>query len=275
MTETEPLDNLSVESLPIEYLSAPPYRGTDGERIAYKASAVAGNGPTFIWCGGLRSDMEGGKAIHLHNWAAAQGHGYIRFDYYGHGESSGDFEQGHIGRWSEDAVRIIDELTEGDVILVGSSMGGWASLLAATARPERVKALLLIAPAPDFTQKLMWPSFDAAIKHQIEQEGVYYEPSPYGEPMPISKILIEESAKHQILDDPIAFDGPVRILQGMKDDPVPWQHALKIVEALDSKDVDLTFVKNGDHRLSEPQDLARLTGVAAELINVCLKAEGA
>jgi pimeloyl-ACP methyl ester carboxylesterase len=134
-----------------------------------------------------------------------------------------------------------------------------------------VKALLLIAPAPDFTQKLMWAGFDAAIKHQIEQEGVYYEPSPYGEPMPISKVLIEESAKYQLLDAPIDFNGPVRILQGMKDDPVPWQHALKITQALTSEDVELTFVKNGDHRLSEPQDLARLTDTAAALIQACYK----
>jgi pimeloyl-ACP methyl ester carboxylesterase len=266
MTETKPLENLSVK-----YLSAPPHHGSDGERIAYKASAGTGSGPSFIWCGGLRSDMEGGKALHLHSWALQEGHGYIRFDYYGHGVSSGEFERGHIGRWSEDVIRVIDDLSKGDVILVGSSMGGWASLLAAIARPERVKALLLIAPAPDFTQKLMWPNFDAAIKHQIEQEGVYYEPSPYGEPMPISKVLIEESAKYQLLDAPIDFNGPVRILQGMKDDPVPWQHALKITQALTSEDVELTFVKNGDHRLSEPQDLARLTDPAAALIQACYK----
>lgn len=252
-----------METTPLQFLSAAPYRGSDGERLAYKKTQ--GQALTFIWCGGLRSDMEGGKAVHLHNWAASQGYGYIRFDYYGHGESSGDFEQGHIGRWAEDVLTVIDELSGGDVILCGSSMGGWASLLAAVQRPGRVKALLLIAPAPDFTQKLMWPEFDAAIKHQIEQEGVYYEPSPYGDPMPISKILIEESAKHQILDDVIAFDGPVRILQGMKDEPVPWRHALRITEALRSEDVALTFVKDGDHRLSEPQDLDRLTAAAAEL----------
>jgi len=209
--------------------------------------------------------MEGGKALHLHDWAAAQGYSYIRFDYYGHGESSGDFEQGHIGRWAEDVTTVIDELLGGDVILCGSSMGGWASLLAAMQRPARVKALLLIAPAPDFTQKLMWPKFNAAIKHKIEQEGVYYEPSPYGDPLPISKVLIEQSANHQILDEVISFDGPVRILQGMKDEPVPWRHALKIIEALRSEDVALTFVKDGDHSLSRPQDLQRLTAAASDL----------
>jgi len=252
------------EITPLQFLSAAPYQGSDGESIAYKKTD--GQTLTFIWCGGLRSDMEGGKAIHLHNWAAAQGYSYIRFDYYGHGESSGDFEQGHIGRWAEDVTTVINELSaSGDVILCGSSMGGWASLLAAVQHPERVKALLLIAPAPDFTQKLMWPAFNAAIRHQIEQEGVYYEPSPYGEPLPISKILIQESAKHQILDDVIPFDGPVRILQGMKDEPVPWRHALKVVDALRSEDVTLTFVKDGDHSLSQPQDLDRLTAAASDL----------
>ncbi len=251
------------ETTPQLFLSAPPHQGSKGERMAYKKTD--GQGPSFIWCGGLRSDMEGGKAVHLHHWAAAQGYGYVRFDYYGHGESSGDFERGHIGRWSEDITAVIDELTQGDVILVGSSMGGWASLLAALARPDRVKALLLIAPAPDFTQKLMWPKFSEDIRRQIEQEGVYYEPSPYGEPLPISKTLINESAKYLILDAPINFTGPVRILQGMKDEPVPWRHALKIVDTLKSEDVTATFVKDGDHSLSRPQDLQRLETTANEL----------
>lgn len=253
-----------MEMVSTQFLSAPSYRGSDGERIAYKKTV--GKGPSFIWCGGLRSDMEGGKAIHLHEWAAQKGYGYIRFDYFGHGASSGDFEHGHIGRWRDDVISVIDALTDGDVILVGSSMGGWASLLAAMTRPARVKALLLIAPAPDFTQKLMWQKFGEDIRRQIKQEGVYYEPSPYGDPLPISKILIEESAKYQILDGTIGFSGPVRILQGMKDEPVPWRHALKIVDALESDNVEVTFVKDGDHSLSRPHDLRRLVGVAEEII---------
>lgn len=252
-----------IEIIKTAFLTVKGFAGTNQERIAYKASG--GKRPiTFIWCGGLRSDMEGGKATHLHSWALENGFPYVRFDYYGHGESSGDFEVGHIGRWAEDVAAVINDLTQGDVILVGSSMGGWASLLTAV-HHERVKALLLIAPAPDFTQKIMWADFSADIQKTILEAGVYYEPSPYGEPMPISKILIEESAKYQMLDGPIGFTGPVRILQGMKDEPVPWQHAHKIVEALESENVELTFVKDGDHSLSRPHDLERLASVATEL----------
>ena len=253
-----------MENIQTQFLDADGFVGSDHERIAYKASGGS-KGPTFVWCGGLRSDMEGGKATHLHQWAIDHDVPYVRFDYYGHGESSGDFEKAHVGRWAEDVVTVIDSLAQGDVILVGSSMGGWASLLASLERPERVKALLLIAPAPDFTQKLMWESFNDEIRRTIMEQGVYYEPSPYGEPMPISKVLIEESAKHQLLDGPIGFTGPVRILQGMKDDPVPWQHAHKIVAALGSEDVDVTFVKDGDHSLSRPHDLERLVRTAKEL----------
>ena len=253
-----------MENIQTQFLDVGGFSGSDRERIAYKIHE-SDRGPTFIWCGGLRSDMEGGKATHLHQWAADNDVSYIRFDYYGHGESSGDFEKAHIGRWAEDVVTVIDNLTTGDVILVGSSMGGWASLLASLQRRARVKALLLIAPAPDFTQKLMWEGFDEAIRRTIMEEGVYYEPSPYGEPMPISKILIEESAKHQLLDGTISFGGPVRILQGMKDEPVPWQHAHKIVDALESEDTEVTFVKDGDHSLSRPQDLERLIRTAKEL----------
>ena len=259
------MENVKTQFLETQFLKTSGFSGSGGERIAYKENKGHDESPTFVWCGGLRSDMEGGKAIHLHQWAADKNIPYVRFDYYGHGESSGDFEIAHIGRWADDVVSVIDKLTIGDVILVGSSMGGWASLLAALGRPERVKALLLIAPAPDFTQKLMWDGFDEDTRRTIMEEGVFYEPSPYGEPMPISRILIEESAKHQLLDGSINFKGPVRILQGMKDEPVPWQHAHKIVHALESDDVDVTFVKDGDHSLSRPHDLERLVRTAKEL----------
>ncbi len=246
---------------PIEFLKT-----SDGEKIAYRSSPAKPGQPSFIWCGGLRSDMEGGKAIHLHNWALENGYGYLRFDYFGHGESSGDFEMGTIGRWAEDTIYVMDKLTHGPLILVGSSMGGWAALLGALARPQRVEALLLIAPAPDFTQKLMWAGFSEDIRTQILTEGVYYEPSEYGYPMPISRVLIEGGKAHLLLDGPIDFSGPVRILQGMKDASVPYSHASKIVKALVSDDVDLTLVKDGDHRLSEPQDLARLSLTAQALV---------
>jgi len=235
------------------------------ERLAYKIHE--GAGPVLIWCGGLRSDMLGSKAECLHDWAQDSGQSYIRFDYFGHGESSGEFEQGHIGMWRDDIIRVMDHMApDQDIILCGSSMGGWASILAALERRGRVKALLLIAPAPDFTQKLMWPNFSPDIQDQIIKDGVYYEPSPYGEPMPVSKTLIEKSADYQILDQPITLDIPIRILQGMKDEPVPWQHPFRFIKAVTSEDVEITLVKSGDHSLSQPHDLRRLVKTAKELV---------
>lgn len=245
----------------LEFLDAPGFLGGEAERLAFKqskANVARANGPTIIWCGGLKSDMEGGKATHVHDWALSQGRAYIRFDYYGHGVSSGDFEKAGIGRWARDAVQIIDDLTMGDVILIGSSMGGWASLLAAITRPERVKGLVLIAPAPDFTQILMWDGFSQEIKDEINTVGIYYEPSEYAEPMPISRALIEDGQKNLLLGKPIEFSGPVRILQGMQDVDVPYTHAMKIIDDLTSADVEITLVKSGDHRLSTEPDLARL-----------------
>lgn len=252
---------------PLNFLSAPGFAGSNHERIAYKKSDGQNQttSPTFIWCGGLRSDMEGGKATHLHDWAIREGHAYIRFDYYGHGESSGDFEKGTISRWAQDTVQVMDELTEGPVALVGSSMGGWASLLAALQRPTRVKGLLLIAPAPDFTEKLMWASFSADIQNEIMEKGVYYEPSDYGDPMPISRVLIEDGGNNLLMDGPITFAGPVRILQGMCDPDVPYAHAQKLVECLTGEDVEITLVKSGDHRLSTEADLDRLVTAAENL----------
>ena len=235
----------------------------DGEKIAYKMSE--GKGPTVIWCGGLKSDMEGGKATHLHDWAIEEGRSYIRFDYYGHGVSSGEFRNGKISRWAADALQVIDELTKGDVILVGSSMGGWASLLAAIKRPERVKALLLIAPAPDFTQKLTWAEWSVEQRETLERDGIVYVPSDYDEPYEYSRALMEDGKQNQILDAPIKFDGPVRILQGAADPVVPWEYSRQILDVITSEDVDYTLVKNGDHSLSSPHDLDRLVRVAKEL----------
>ena len=247
----------------LKFLSAPPHKNSGGEKIAYKMST--GRKPTLIWCGGLKSDMQGGKATHLHDWAIEDGHSYIRFDYFGHGESSGPFRDGTISRWAQDTVQIIDELAKGDVILIGSSMGGWASLLAAIARPERVKALLLIAPAPDFTEKLMWASWTEEQRETLARDGTLYEPSDYDEPYEYSRELIEDGRKNQILDAPIHFDGPVRILQGAKDDVVPWAYTRKISEIITSDDIDYTLVKDGDHSLSTPPDLDRLLRTAKEL----------
>jgi len=237
----------------------------DGEAIAYHRRA--GEGPGLIWCGGLKSDMEGSKALALDAWARARGQAYLRFDYFGHGQSSGAFTDGCISRWAQDTQFVLDELTEGPQILVGSSMGGWASLITALARPERVTGLLLIAPAPDFTQKLMWPRFTPEIQKEILQNGIYYEPSPYGEPMELTLKLIEDGRQNLIMDAPINFAGPVHILQGMRDEPVPWKHARELFDLIQSEDMELTLVKDGDHSLSRPADLDRLTDSAARLVD--------
>ena len=245
-------------SAPLKFLTS-----ETGEKLAYKQTQ--GRGPTMIWCGGLKSDMEGGKAQHLDRWAQEDGHHFIRFDYFGHGLSGGRFEDGTVSRWAQDIVSIIDALAQEDIILIGSSMGGWASLLAALARPPRVKALLLIAPAPDFTQKLVWKRWSEAQRKELEMQGVVYEPSGYDEPYSYSKALMEDGRDNQILDSPIEFDGPVRILQGASDAVVPWTHSYKLVDALTSADIDYTLVKNGDHSLSSPSDLDRLVRAAKEL----------
>ncbi len=211
-----------------------------------------------MWCGGLKSDMLGGKATHLHDWALANKRDFLRFDYFGHGESSGRFRDGTISRWSEDVIHVIDNLAAPDVVLIGSSMGGWSSLLAAMARPERVKGLVLIAPAPDFTEKLMWAHWSDDVRATIETEGIYYEPSDYDEPYEYSRELIEDGRARQILDQTIPFSGPVRILQGLADDVVPWDYAYRVVDTLQSENVTMTLVKGGDHSLSRPEDLLRL-----------------
>jgi len=220
----------------------------------------------FVWLSGFKSDMQGSKVIALEAWAKAQNRNFLAFDYSGHGLSVGAFEDGTIGAWREDTLAAIDALTEGSQILVGSSMGGWQALLAAVARPQRIAGLVLIAPAPDFTQKLMWPDLSPEAKKEILQNGVYLQPSDYDEPLPLTKALFEDGANWQLLDAPIAFTGPVRILQGMRDADVPWQHAERLVDALTTDDLVFTLVKDGDHRLSRDQDIARLLATCGEVV---------
>lgn len=247
----------------LQYLDAPPHLTETGEKIAYKMST--GAGPSIIWCGGLNSDMDGSKATCFHEWAIAEGRGYIRFDYYGHGASSGLFGDGTISRWGADVVTVIDELTEGEVVLIGSSMGGWASMLAARARPDRVKALFLINPAPDFTEKLMWANWPEAAKNNILTKGVHFEPSDYGEPYEYRRTLIEDGRACQLLDAPFAFDGPVRIFQGGQDVVVPPDYSRQIVDVVTSDDVACTLIKTGDHSLSRPVDLDVMKDALAAL----------
>ena len=249
----------------LQYLDAPPHLTEEGEKIAYKMSD--GSGPTIIWCGGLNSDMDGSKATHFHEWAKNQRRSFIRFDYYGHGASSGLFGDGTISRWGEDVVSVIDALAEQEIILIGSSMGGWSSMLAARARPERVKALLLINPAPDFTEKLMWAHWPEETKNNILINGVHFEPSEYEEPYEYRKTLIEDGRAHQLLDAPFIFEGPVHIFQGGMDEVVPPDYSRRIVDVVSSDDILCTLIKSGDHSLSRPQDLIQMTSALADLCN--------
>jgi len=235
----------------------------DGERLAWRR--VAGAAPTVVWLGGFRSDMAGTKAQALADWAEANGRGFLRFDYFAHGESSGDFLQGTITRWRLDALAMIDAMTEGPLVLVGSSMGGWLACLAALARPERVAGLVLIAPAADFTEALMWAQMDAAARKAVETDGVWMRPSDYGDPYPIGRALIEDGRRWSILPGPVGITAPVRVLQGGHDPDVPWRHALALAEVIEAEDLVFTLIRDGDHRLSRPSDIARLIGAVEDV----------
>lgn len=237
----------------------------DGEQIAWRR--VDGAAPTVVWLGGFRSDMTGTKAQALADWATAAGRAYLRFDYLGHGASSGDFQaKGTITRWREDALAVLDELVEGAAVLVGSSMGGWIACLVAMARPQRIAAMALIAPAPDFTEKLMAPEIPPQGRAALAADGVWLRPSDYGDPYPITRALLDDGARWSILgSEPVNIEVPVRILQGGADPDVPWRHALELAQALKGEDVVFSLVKDGDHRLSRPQDIERLIASLEEL----------
>jgi len=235
------------------------FHQTPAGRIAYRKTGGKSGKIGIVWCGGLRSDMMGGKATELHQAAMAADRSYLRFDYTGHGESDVAFEDTTIADWKRDAMSAIDELIDGPVILVGSSMGGWTSLLATMERPERVKGLVLIAPAPDFTEKLMWADFSDEIKSQIETQGFWMRPSEYEDDYPITKALIDAGRDLQITDNPIDLNNiPVRIIQGVLDDAVPWTYAQRLVDIISSEDVSFHLVKDGDHRMSRPQDIVHI-----------------
>jgi pimeloyl-ACP methyl ester carboxylesterase len=223
-----------------------------------------GSSPTVVFLPGFRSDMTGDKATALAAFCAEHGQAMLRFDYSGHGASGGSFEHGTIGRWTDDALAVIDRLTCGKLILVGSSMGGWIALLAALARKERIAALIGIAAAPDFTETI-WSAMTAEQRAMLERDGVMRRPSRYGEPYPITRALIEDGRSRLLLDAPIALDCPVRLLHGQADPDVPWQIALRIAERLNSRDVQVILVKDGDHRLSRPRDLALQRRTLSEL----------
>jgi pimeloyl-ACP methyl ester carboxylesterase len=246
--------------------------GTGAERCALAIRARDGAAPGVFWLSGYKSDMKGTKAVALAQWAEQAGRACVRFDYFGHGESGGAFADGTIGRWLADSIAVFDAYCRGPQILVGSSMGGWLALLMVRALRARgqnelatVAGLVLIAPAVDFTEELMWKRFTPEIKRELEEMGVWARPSAYApEPYLVTRQLIEEGRRHLILGGMIETGCPVRILQGVEDPDVPWRHAVELVSRLASDDVVLTLVKDGDHRLSRPDDIERLIAAVAE-----------
>ena len=227
-----------------------------GTTIAYHHTA--GTLPGVMFFGGFKSDMTGTKARVLEEYCRARGRAFLRFDYGGHGASSGRFEDGTIGEWGRDALAVLDEVAEGPQVLVGSSMGAWIMLLVARARRKRVAAMLGIASAPDFTEDLMWERLDPEERARIENEGVLHLPSGDDEPYPITYRFIEEGRDHLVLRERIDLDCPVRLIHGLADTEVPWETSSRLARALTSRDVELILVKDGGHRLSEPLDLNRL-----------------
>jgi pimeloyl-ACP methyl ester carboxylesterase len=264
-----------IQGIPTELTQPQFLKVGDGDvarQIAYRRRPAAAAGrPGLVWFGGFRSDMLATKASALDAFAAGQGRAVLRFDYSGHGESEGRFEDGTISRWLEESLAAVRQLTEGPQILIGSSMGGWLALLVARAleaagEGHRLAGLVLIAPAVDFTQALLWDGLDAAARHAIEVDGVWRRPSAYApEPVPITRALIEDGKRHALLTTTIRTHAPVHILQGMRDDDVPWRHAMLLVEHLAGDPVVVTLIKDGDHRLSRPADIEKLLAAVDQI----------
>lgn len=235
-----------------------------GRSIAYHFHS--GRGPTVVFLGGLKSDMEGTKAVHLEAWAQAAGLAFLRFDYSGHGESSGSFEQGCIGDWHEDTLAAVSALTTGPLLIVGSSMGGWQALLLAKAMPERIQGMVTIAAAPDFTEDGYWASFSDAQKAELEVQGYVELPSDYMEPYRISKTMIEDGRKRLVLRSPLDLPFPVRCLQGTADTAVSTETALRLMEHARCQDMRLNLVKDADHRFSDEACLRLIEAAITELL---------
>jgi pimeloyl-ACP methyl ester carboxylesterase len=251
-----------IPETPLEWLEVTGRNG-DNRRLALRRRA--GKGEPILWLGGFRSDMDSTKAQAIDAWAAREGRPFVRFDYSAHGLSGGDFAKMTLSVWLEDALAAWASLGHAKPVIVGSSMGGWLTLLAVRERARlglaSPSALVLIAPAVDFSESLMWNAFPDPVKTEIMEKGVTYLPSGYGEPYPITRRFIEDGRRHLMFGAPIDPQAPVHILQGMQDDAVPWQHAMKLVEHLPASDCQITLVKDGDHRLSRPQDIDLLLGV--------------
>ncbi len=248
--------------------------GTGSDARALAVRRREGAAPGLFWLGGYKSDMKGTKAEALDQWAAAHGRACTRFDYSGHGESGGRFTDGTIGRWLAESVAVFKEFCRGPQVVIGSSMGGWLALLLARqllrgngngAPSARIDGMVLIAPAVDFTEELMWKRFPPEIIRELEENGVWARPSQYSaEPYMVTRQLIEEGRNHLLLGGLIETGCPIRILQGVQDPDVPWQHAVELVSRFARDDVVLTLVKDGDHRLSRPEDIERLIAAVAE-----------
>jgi pimeloyl-ACP methyl ester carboxylesterase len=243
--------------------------GANARSIAIRART--GTTPGLLWLGGFKSDMLGTKAVALDAWAASNGRAMVRFDYSGHGESGGDFIDGTIGRWLEESLAVFEAECRGPQVVIGSSMGGWLALLLGrelarrSGRAAEIRGMVLIAPAVDFTEVLMWQRFPPEVKREIEEKGAWARPSEYSaEPFVFTRDLIEDGRRHLLLDGMIETGCPVRILQGVQDPDVPWQHAVDLSARFARDDVVLTLVKDGDHRLSRPEDIERLIAAVAE-----------
>jgi pimeloyl-ACP methyl ester carboxylesterase len=236
--------------------------------VALAYEYLPGRAPVVVFLPGYASDMNGTKAIFLRNACAVAGHAMLRLDYAGHGQSGGRFTDGCIGDWTEDAAAIIAAACgDKSLILVGSSMGGWVALLLALRFPAQLRAMLLIAPAPDFTEVLIRPQLTPAQQDTLDREGVLYQPSDYGPPTPITRRLFEDGRNHLLLNGPIGINCPVRILHGMKDPDVPWQHSTRLADCLETPHVRLTLIKDGDHRLSREHDLLILRDALMGFLN--------
>lgn len=228
--------------------------------------------PGVIWLGGYRSDMSGTKAVELCRHAGETGRGAIRFDYSGHGASGGSFRDGTISRWLMESLAVVESFATGPQILVGSSMGGWIALrlvqeLNARGRGDLIAGLVLIAPAPDFTSELMEPELSDADRASLAEKGYFEEPTPYGpEPNVFTQALFEDGRRNRVLDGIIDVGAPVRIIQGMEDPDVPWRHALRLMEHLPSDNVELTLIRDGDHRLSRPSDIAKMLAAVDDIV---------
>jgi pimeloyl-ACP methyl ester carboxylesterase len=246
--------------------------GTGPEHRRIAVLADPGREPGLMWLPGLKSDMVSTKATEIARWAHEEGLASTRFDYSGHGQSEGRFEEGTVGRWLEEALAVFRQLTRGAVILVGSSMGGYIALLLlrrlmreAPAEAQRIRALVLVAPAWDMTERLMWDQFPDTVREDLKREGVWLRPSAYGDAYPITRKLIEEGRSHLLGGEPFDPGRPVRILHGLLDPDVPWEHTVALESILTGDRVEVTAVPDGDHRLSRPEDIRLLLNTIAKL----------